>query len=63
MKEFASENHTHHDHEDCNDCGHDHGVSDYEVNEAGTYERAFPRIGRNDPCFCGSGKKHKKCCL
>ncbi|WP_143255566.1 YecA family protein [Anoxybacillus ayderensis] len=21
------------------------------------------KIGRNDPCFCGSGKKHKKCCL
>ncbi len=21
------------------------------------------RIGRNDPCPCGSGKKHKKCCL
>lgn len=21
------------------------------------------RIGRNDPCFCGSGKKFKKCCL
>ena len=20
-------------------------------------------IGRNDPCPCGSGKKHKKCCL
>jgi len=20
-------------------------------------------IGRNDPCFCGSGKKYKKCCL
>jgi preprotein translocase subunit SecA len=20
-----------------------------------------PRIGRNDPCFCGSGKKYKKC--
>jgi len=19
--------------------------------------------GRNEPCFCGSGKKHKKCCL
>lgn len=19
-------------------------------------------IGRNDPCPCGSGKKHKKCC-
>jgi uncharacterized protein YecA (UPF0149 family) len=20
------------------------------------------KIGRNDPCFCGSGKKFKKCC-
>ncbi len=22
-----------------------------------------PKIGRNDPCPCGSGKKYKKCCL
>ena len=22
-----------------------------------------PKVGRNDPCPCGSGKKHKKCCL
>ena len=22
-----------------------------------------PTIGRNDPCPCQSGKKHKKCCL
>jgi len=21
------------------------------------------KIGRNDPCFCGSGKKFKRCCL
>lgn len=21
------------------------------------------KIGRNDPCVCGSGKKYKKCCL
>jgi preprotein translocase subunit SecA len=21
------------------------------------------KIGRNDPCPCGSGKKYKKCCL
>ncbi len=20
-----------------------------------------PKIGRNDPCYCGSGKKYKKC--
>ena len=24
--------------------------------------RTGPKIGRNDPCPCGSGKKHKKCC-
>jgi Flp pilus assembly protein TadD len=24
--------------------------------------RAGPKIGRNDPCPCGSGKKYKKCC-
>jgi uncharacterized protein len=26
------------------------------------YERARPKIGRNDPCPCGSGKKYKRCC-
>jgi Protein of unknown function (DUF1186)/SEC-C motif len=25
--------------------------------------RNAPKIGRNDPCPCGSGKKYKKCCL
>jgi uncharacterized protein YecA (UPF0149 family) len=24
--------------------------------------RQSPKIGRNDPCFCGSEKKYKKCC-
>jgi preprotein translocase subunit SecA len=24
--------------------------------------RSAPRLGRNDPCPCGSGKKYKKCC-
>ncbi len=24
--------------------------------------REHPKVGRNDPCPCGSGKKHKKCC-
>ncbi len=27
-----------------------------------TYVRKEPKIGRNDPCPCGSGKKYKKCC-
>ncbi len=25
--------------------------------------RVEPKIGRNDPCPCGSGKKYKKCCM
>jgi hypothetical protein len=25
--------------------------------------RVLPRIGRNEPCPCGSGKKYKNCCL
>lgn len=27
-----------------------------------TIRRPLARVGRNDPCPCGSGKKHKKCC-
>lgn len=27
-----------------------------------TYRRMQPKVGRNDPCPCGSGKKYKKCC-
>ena len=26
------------------------------------YRREEPKVGRNDPCPCGSGKKFKKCC-
>jgi uncharacterized protein YecA (UPF0149 family) len=25
--------------------------------------REYPKIGRNDACYCGSGKKYKNCCL
>jgi uncharacterized protein len=30
--------------------------------EIKTVERAEPKVGRNDDCACGSGKKFKKCC-
>jgi uncharacterized protein len=30
---------------------------------APTIVRASPKIGRNEPCPCGSGKKYKHCCL
>lgn len=27
-----------------------------------TLRRTQPKVGRNDPCPCGSGEKYKKCC-
>lgn len=27
-----------------------------------TFRREEPKVGRNDPCPCGSGKKYKNCC-
>ena len=28
-----------------------------------TFRRTGKKVGRNDPCPCGSGKKYKQCCL
>jgi uncharacterized protein YecA (UPF0149 family) len=36
-------------------CGHGH-------HHVETVRRDGPKIGRNDPCPCGSGQKFKKCC-
>jgi hypothetical protein len=36
--------------------------SGVEADGPGTLERTGPKVGRNDPCPCGSGKKYKKCC-
>ena len=39
------------------------------MKRAGIYRKTRPiardykKIGRNDPCPCGSGKKYKNCCL
>jgi preprotein translocase subunit SecA len=47
------------------------GVADssaeaYEAAQAATRtavaQRSVSKVGRNDPCPCGSGKKYKKCC-
>jgi uncharacterized protein YecA (UPF0149 family) len=40
------------------DCNHDH---DHHHEPAVPFRREAPKLGRNDPCFCGSGKKYKKC--
>jgi preprotein translocase subunit SecA len=29
---------------------------------SGTFQLSHPKVGRNEPCPCGSGKKYKKCC-
>ena len=34
----------------------------HEETEHVTKARTTPRVGRNDPCPCGSGKKYKQCC-
>jgi uncharacterized protein YecA (UPF0149 family) len=38
----------------CNHHHHHHSIK--------PIERTSPKIGRNDPCICGSGQKYKKCC-
>jgi len=32
------------------------------IREQALFGKRAPKIGRNDPCYCGSGKKYKKCC-
>lgn len=33
-----------------------------QIHGAQPVKRLEPKVGRNDPCSCGSGKKFKKCC-
>ena len=33
-----------------------------EASSRKTAQRSAPKVGRNEPCPCGSGKKYKKCC-
>jgi hypothetical protein len=41
----------------------DDDLDDDFVDAPVTHARVEPKIGRNEPCPCGSGKKYKKCCL
>jgi tetratricopeptide (TPR) repeat protein len=40
----------------------DAGIVDAEAPQDQPVRREAPKVGRNDPCPCGSGKKYKKCC-
>jgi uncharacterized protein YchJ len=35
----------------------------FQPNEIKGALKAKHKLGRNDPCPCGSGRKYKKCCL
>jgi uncharacterized protein len=37
-------------------------VEKHLLDNASTFRRSTPKVGRNDPCPCGSGKKFKQCC-
>ena len=39
------------------------GAAPEEVKKQETVRRQAPKIGRNDDCPCGSGKKYKNCCM
>lgn len=32
------------------------------MRDSDTFRRNTPKVGRNDPCPCGSGRKYKRCC-
>lgn len=50
--------HVHHEGEEfCDDPSHNHHHHARQT----PVVRTAPKIGRNDACFCGSGKKYKKC--
>ena len=36
-------------------------ATNQQTNKPETYVRKQPKIGRNEPCYCGSGKKYKQC--
>ena len=38
------------------------GEIQWDSDENGVYRRTNKKIGRNEPCPCGSGKKYKNCC-
>jgi len=37
------------------------GEADSAESKTLTVSKSVPKVGRNDPCPCGSGKKYKKC--
>ena len=49
-------------HEQADAMGGEAETPEAELSAAQPYTRAGEKVGRNDPCPCGSGKKFKQCC-
>ena len=43
--------------------GHLLDLNEENADSTPSHVRQAPKVGRNDPCPCGSGRKYKKCCL
>ena len=57
----GTDDHDDHGHVHGPGCDHDHDHAHHH-HKPTPYVRIEPKVGRNDPCVCGSGKKYKKCC-
>ena len=58
----GSHDHDHAAHVHGPGCDHDHDHAHEHAHAPQPYVREQPKVGRNEPCVCGSGKKFKKCC-
>lgn len=56
----SAETHGDHGHVHGPGCSHDH--LHHHGQAVQPYVRGHAKVGRNDPCPCGSNKKFKKCC-
>ncbi|MAF90438.1 MAG: hypothetical protein CL674_04130 [Bdellovibrionaceae bacterium] len=59
--EVDGEEHHHHERADFFRKGGVWFYKDGKMVDVETFVRETPKIGRNEPCHCGSGKKYKKC--
>jgi hypothetical protein len=59
--DHGEHDHAHHDHAHHDHAHHDHPPAAAQGVVNGAAPTGMPKVGRNDPCPCGSGKKYKKC--
>ena len=56
--------HMHSNKDEIDEAGQDYGADEQDMGDTAVRRspvQAGPKIGRNDPCPCGSGKKYKQC--